>query len=174
MAKQFYFCFIRPEDKKKYEWVCSSLAFLWQFWSSDFFLAERPFRLYRYRTHFTVHIDTFVPVSCSIFTMSFAVVLGLIWTFRTKVRSSLGDNTSPSCVVWWLRGPMVFVLEYYCLYRWTWYLQVFGNCSQKWTRLVEVLADFFGFSHDVKQRCTEFEGKPWNISTGTPPIYSND
>jgi hypothetical protein len=33
-----------------------------------------------------VSIDTFVPVSCSIFTRSFAVVLGLIYTFCTKVR----------------------------------------------------------------------------------------
>ena len=55
--------------------------------------AKRPFRLCRYRTRFTVDIDTFVPVSSSIFTRSFAVVLGLICTFRTKVRSSLGDRT---------------------------------------------------------------------------------
>ena len=32
-------------------------------------------------------------VSSSIFTRSFAVVLGLIYTFRTKVHSSLGDQT---------------------------------------------------------------------------------
>ena len=38
-------------------------------------------------------IDTFVTVSSSIFTRSFAVVLGLIFTFRTKVRSSQGDRT---------------------------------------------------------------------------------
>ena len=38
-------------------------------------------------------IDTFVPVSSSIFTRSFADVLGLICTFGTKVRSSLGDRT---------------------------------------------------------------------------------
>ena len=37
-----------------------------------------------------MEIDTNVPVSSSIFTMS--VVLGLICTFRTKVRSSLGDR----------------------------------------------------------------------------------
>ena len=37
-------------------------------------------------------IDTFVPVSSSIFTRFFAVVLGLICTFRTKVRLSLGDR----------------------------------------------------------------------------------
>jgi hypothetical protein len=42
---------------------------------------------------FTVDIDTFVPVSSSIFTRSFAVVLGLIYTFLTKVCSSLGDRT---------------------------------------------------------------------------------
>ena len=37
-------------------------------------------------------IDTFVPVSSSIFTRSFAAVLGLICTFHTKVCSSLGDR----------------------------------------------------------------------------------
>ena len=37
-------------------------------------------------------INTFVPVSASIFTRSFAVDLGLICTFRTKVRSSLEDR----------------------------------------------------------------------------------
>uniref|UniRef100_A0A8C7K0C8 Uncharacterized protein n=1 Tax=Oncorhynchus kisutch TaxID=8019 RepID=A0A8C7K0C8_ONCKI len=52
-----------------------SLAFLWWFWSSGFFLAEQPFRLCRYRTRFTVDINTFVPVSSSIFTRSFAVDL---------------------------------------------------------------------------------------------------
>ena len=52
-------------------------------------------------------IDTFVPGSSSIFTMSFAVVLGLICTFRTKVRSSLGDRKRllperyNGCVVLW-------------------------------------------------------------------------
>ena len=52
-------------------------------------------------------IDTFVPVSSSIFTRSFAVVLGLICTFRTNVRSSLGDRTHllpewyDDCVVPW-------------------------------------------------------------------------
>ena len=61
MAKQFYFCFIRPEDiyQKSTIFVpmCSSnrsLAFLWRFWSSGFFLAEQPFRLCPYRTRFTV------------------------------------------------------------------------------------------------------------------------
>ena len=37
-------------------------------------------------------IDTFAPVSSSIFTRSFAVVLGLICTFHTKVHSSLRDR----------------------------------------------------------------------------------
>ena len=52
-------------------------------------------------------IDTFVPVSSSIFTRSFSVVLGLICTFRTKVCSSLGDRTRilpeqyDGCVVPW-------------------------------------------------------------------------
>ncbi|CDQ60252.1 unnamed protein product [Oncorhynchus mykiss] len=84
------------------------LIFLWRFWSSGFFLAEQPFRLCRYRTRFTVDIDTFVPVSSSIFTRSFAVVLRLICTFRTKVCSCLGDRTSllperyGGCMVPWI------------------------------------------------------------------------
>ena len=67
MAKQFYFWFIRPEDKK-YD-LCPHVQlktvvclFFWQFWSSGFFLAERPFRLCRHRTCFTVDIDTFAVV----------------------------------------------------------------------------------------------------------------
>ena len=52
-------------------------------------------------------VDTFVPVSSSIFTRSFAVVLGLMCTFRAKVRSSLGNRTRllperyDDCVVPW-------------------------------------------------------------------------
>jgi hypothetical protein len=57
-----------------------------------------------------------------------ADVLGMICTFLPNLRSSLGHRTC---------GPMVFILAYYCLYRWTWYLQAFGNCSQWLTRLVE-------------------------------------
>ena len=52
-------------------------------------------------------IVTFIPVSSSIFTRFFAVVLRLICTFRTKVRSSLVDRTRllperyDGCVVPW-------------------------------------------------------------------------
>ena len=79
------------------------------------------------RNCFTVDIDTLLPVSSSIFTRSFAFVLGLICSFCTKVRSSLGDRTRLLPERWWLRGPMVFILAYYCSYRWTWYLQAFGK-----------------------------------------------
>ena len=92
MAKQFYFCFIRGRSLFPCTVANRSLAFLWQFWSNGFFLAERPFRLCQNRSCFTVDIDTFVPVSTCIFTRSFAAVLGLICTFRTKVHSSLGDR----------------------------------------------------------------------------------
>jgi hypothetical protein len=70
---------------------------------------------YRYRTRFTMDIDTFVPVSSSIFTRSFAVYLGLICTFRTKVCSSLGDRTRllperyDGCVVPWCLYLLLFV-----------------------------------------------------------------
>ena len=55
-------------------------------------------------------IDNFVPVSSSIFARSFAVVLGLICTFRTKVHSSLGDRAR-LLPEWY--SPMVFILAYY-------------------------------------------------------------
>ena len=114
MAKQFYFCFIRPEDISPKSMIfvpmrsCKPQSGF--SWSRGFFLAERPFRLCRSRTQFTVDIDTFVTVSSSIFTRSFAVFLGLICTFRTIVRSSLGDR-SPSWAVWRLSGPMVLYLR---------------------------------------------------------------
>ena len=90
---------------------------------------------------FTVDIDTFVPVSTSIFTGSFAVVLWLLCTFSTKVRSFLGDRTR-------------LLPERYsgCVVPWCFYLRTidctdecaFGNCSQGWTRLVEVCNFFSG------------------------------
>ena len=68
MAKQFNFCFIRPEDISPKSTIFPHVQlqtivwlFLWRFWSSGFFLAKRPFRLCRYRTCFIVDIDTFVP-----------------------------------------------------------------------------------------------------------------
>ena len=101
MAKQFETIFVSSDQRTFLQNVRSlspcavanrSLAFLWRFWSSGFFLAERPFRLFRYRAHFTVNMDICVLVSSSIFTRFFAVVLGLFCTFRTKVRSPLGDR----------------------------------------------------------------------------------
>ena len=61
----------------------------------------------RHKSHFTVDIDTFV---FSIFTRSFAAVLGLICTFHTKVRSSLGDRMS--LLPEWYDGSVVP----WCLY----------------------------------------------------------
>ena len=55
------------------------------------------------------------------------------------------QKASPSWAVWRLCGPMVFILVYYCLYRWTWYYQAFGYCSQGWTRLVEVYNFFLRY-----------------------------
>ena len=69
------------------------------------------------------------------------------------------QNASPSWAELRLRGPMVFLLVYYCLYRWTWYLQVFGNCSKGWTRLVEVYNSFL---------------KSWLISFDFPMMSSKE
>ena len=97
----FLFHQTRGYFSKKYD-LCPHVQLQTILWSSGFFLDERPFRLCRYRTRFTVDIDTNVPVSSSIFTRSFAVVLGLICTFRTKVHPSLGDRTRllPRMTAW--------------------------------------------------------------------------
>ena len=150
--------------------------------SSGFFLAERPFRLCRYTTCLTVDTYTFVLVSYSIFKRSFAALLGLICTFRTKVRSSLGDRTHllperyDGCMVPW------------CLYlrtivctdeRGTFRRLEFAPKDEPdlWRSTIFFLRSWlisFDFPHDVKQEAlTEFEGKPWNASTGTTPIDSN-
>ena len=80
MPKLFYFCFIRPEDISPNR----NLAFYGGFGAVASSLLSG---LSGY-----VEKDTFVPVSSSIFTMTFAVVLGWICTFCTNVRSSLGDR----------------------------------------------------------------------------------
>ena len=102
IAKQLYFCLIRPEDtsqKVRSLSPCAvasrSLAFLWRVWCSGFFLAEWPFRLCHYRTRCTVDIETFVPVSPASSQGPLLLFLGLTCTFRTKVLLSLGD-ASPS------------------------------------------------------------------------------
>jgi hypothetical protein len=145
MAKQFYFLFhqTRGHFSKKYSAVANrSLSFLWRFRSSGFFLAERPFRLCPCRTHFTVDIDTLY-----LFPPAFHKILcccsGIDLHFsHQSMFISRQQNASPSWALWRLCGPMVFILAYYCLYRWTWYLHAFGNCSQGWTRLVEVTICF--------------------------------
>ena len=79
MAKQFYFFQQTRGQKVRSLSPCAnrSLAFLWRFWSSGFFLAERAFRLCQYRASFIVDIDTFVPVSSSIFTRFFCCCSGI-------------------------------------------------------------------------------------------------
>ena len=142
-----------------------SLTFLWRFWSSGFFLAEA---IFQYRTCFSVGTDTFAPVSSSIFTRSFAVVLILFCSFCTKVRSSLGDRTRLLPV--WYDSCMVPWCVYFCTdARGTFRrLEIAPKVYIYFSS--EVFAEFFWYSHDIKRRGTEFDGRPWNTSTGTPPI----
>ena len=90
MAKQFYFCFIRPEDQKVRSLSPCAVANRSLFFYRGFEAVASSLLSglsgCRYRPRFTVDIDTFVPVSSSIFTRCFAVVLGLFCTFRTKVQ----------------------------------------------------------------------------------------
>ena len=151
MAKQFYFCFISAVAD-------SSVAFLWRFWSSGFFLAEWPFRLCQYWTRFMVDIDTFVPVSSSIFTGS--VDLGLICTFRIKVRSSLGDRTClfpeqyDGCIVPWC----LYLRTIICTDECGTFMRleiVRKDEPDLWKSTICFLRSwliYFLFSHDVKQR----------------------
>ena len=111
-----------------------------------------------FKTHFTVDIDTFVPVSSSTFTRSFAAVLGLICTFRTKVRSSLGDRTcllperNDGCMVpWCLYLRTIVCTDERGTFR---HLEIAPKDEPQF--FSEVLADFFSVSHDVLQRSTEF------------------
>ena len=122
------------------------------------------FRICQYRTRFTVDIDTFVPVSSSIFTRSFAVVLGLICTYRTKVGSSLGDRPRllpelyDGCVVpWCLYLHTIFCTDERGTFR---HLEIAPKDEPDLWRSTIFLAYFFRFSHDVKQKDTEFEGRP--------------
>jgi hypothetical protein len=151
LSKKYYLC---PHVQlQTIVWL-----FLWRFWSSGFFLAERPFRLCRYRTRCTVAIDTFVPVSSSIFTMSFAVVLGLIITFRTYVHSSLGDRTrllpercDGSVVPWCLYLRTIVCTDECRTFR---HLEIAPKDEPElWRSTIYflILADFFWFSHDVKK-----------------------
>ena len=92
-------------------------------------------------------IDTFVPVSSSIFTWSFAVVLRLICTFRIKFRSSLGDRTHllperyNDCVVPWClyRRTIVCTDERRTFKR----LEIAPKDEPGLQFFYEVLADFF-------------------------------
>ena len=123
---------------------------------------------------FTVDIDTFVPGSSSIFTRSFVFVLGLICTVHTKVCSSLGDRTR--LLPEWYEG---------CLIPWCLYLHTIVCIDERGTfKSLEIApkdeldvwrsTSLGWFLLIFKQRGTEFEGRPWNTSTGTPPNDSND
>ena len=91
----------------------------------------------------------------------FAVVLGLICTFRTKVRSSRGDRTRllperyDGCVVpWCLYLHTIVCTDERGTFR---HLEIaLKNEPDLWRSTI----DLFLFSHDVKERGTGFEGRP--------------
>ena len=111
---------------------------------------------------FTVDIDTFVPISSSIFTRSFAVVSGIDLHFSTKVRSSLGDRTRLlperygvyTCVLLFVQMNMV--------------------PSGGW-KLLPRMNQTWGGLHFLRWFLFIFpwcQGRPWNTSSSTPPIDS--
>ena len=104
-------------------------------------------------------------MTSSIITSSFAVVLGLICTFCTKVCSSLGDRTRllpeqyDICVVPWCLYLHTIVCTdergtFRCLE-----IALKDKPDDVYNYFSEVLAYLFPFSHDVKQRDTEFDGR---------------
>ena len=106
---------------------------------------------------------------------------GIDLHFSHQVHSSLGDRTrllperDDSCVVprcLYLRT--IVCTDEHGTFR---HLEIAPKDEPDlWrsTIFLKVLADFFWFSHDVKQGGTEFQGRPWNTSTGRPPIDSHD
>ena len=107
MAKQLYFCFISPEDISPKSLIfvpmcsCKLWLFYGGFWAVASSLLSGLSGYVDYRNHFTVDKDTFGPVSSSIFTRSFAVVLGLICTWfaldsHQSTFISRRQNASPS------------------------------------------------------------------------------
>ena len=122
-------------------------------------------------------VDTFVPVSSNIFTRAFAVVLGLIRTFRTKVRSSLGDRTCllperyDGCAVPW------------CLYLHT-IVCTDENDTFRRLEIAPMMNQTFGGLHLffwglgwfllIFPWCQAKRNWVWNKSKGTPPIDSKD
>ena len=103
---------------------------------------------YQYRTRLTVDIDTFVPpvlLHLHIFRNSFAVVLVLICSFRTKVRSALGDR-------------MRFFFERYdgCVVPWCLYLRTMVCTDERGTfRHLEIAPKDEPNSWRSKKKCSE-------------------
>ena len=62
-----------------------------------------------------------------------------IYTFHTKVHSSLEDRTSPSWVVRRLYGSFVFILAHYCLCRWTMFICT-NNSEQVYFKVLATTA----------------------------------
>ena len=128
---------------------------------------------------FTVDIDTFVPVSSSIFTRSFAVVLGLICTSHTKVCSSLGNRVRllperyDGCVVpWCLYLRTIVCTDERGTFR---HLDIAPKDEPDLMRSTILFLRSWLISFDfpmMSSRGTEFEGRPLYSSTGTPPIAS--
>ena len=82
-------------------------------------------------------IDAFVPVSSSIFTRSFAVVLGLTYTFRTKVRSSQVERYDGCVVPWSLYLCTIVCTDECSTFR---HLEIAPNDEPDFS---EVVVDFF-------------------------------
>ena len=145
--------------------------FLWRFWSSGFFLVERPFGLCWYRTHFTVDIDTlylFPPASSQ-------GPLLLFWDWFALFAPKYAHLLDTECVSFlsrmmaaWSHGVYTCVLLF---------VQMIPSgvgkllpkmnqtCGGTHFIFLRSWLIFYFFSHDVRQRGTEFEGRPWNTST---------
>jgi hypothetical protein len=101
-----------------------------------------------------VDIDTFVPVSSSIFTRFFDVVLGLICTFFAPIRSSLGDRTRLLPERYDVYTHVLLFLQMNLVPSGVWKLlpRMIQTCGG-----LQLFSEDFLLSQDVKKRGTEFE-----------------
>lgn len=114
-----------------FERKCKLICFLCYCWDNDFFQFLLSFSSVVNHDLFNLEQSKYVT---SIFTMSPAFVLGLLYTFKIRFSLRLKFN---SRAIWQPNIPMLFILVYNYLNGWTWHLQVSKKTTQEQTKVLE-------------------------------------